>query len=221
MSENCSQYFCGCEYYLGDTEEISPKVYICIAVMLVILTACVRIGSEWFIFKDYYPMKERSPVLCIVMIAAIAVQLLMYPLGYTYNYFTRNWGDFKYTYRTLFYAFQGSLYLLYVIRALRLVYAHEVDHSRRNTWIFRFMKNEYFLVAFFTVVTIIKIIPILVSNSSSQDDIFFTFIDVNTFTFNDPGSLNKELGFGIKETIHEFVWLSAIVYCLWLQTLVH
>ena len=104
MSENCSQYFCGCEYYLGDTEEISPKVYICIAVMLVILTACVRIGSEWFIFKDYYPMKERSPVLCIVMIAAIAVQLLMYPLGYTYNYFTRNWGDFKYTYRTLFYA---------------------------------------------------------------------------------------------------------------------
>ena len=69
-------------------------------------------------------MKERSPVLCIMMITCIAIQLVMYPLAYTYNYFTRNWGDFKYTYRTVFYAFEGSLYLLYVMRALRLVYAH-------------------------------------------------------------------------------------------------
>lgn len=29
------------------------------------------------------------------------------------------------------------------------------------------------------------------------------------------------MGFGIKETIHEFIWLAAIIYCIWLQTLVH
>jgi hypothetical protein len=50
-------------------------------------------------------MKERSPVLCIMMITCIATQLIMYPLAYSYNYFTRNWGDFKYTYRAVFYAF--------------------------------------------------------------------------------------------------------------------
>lgn len=47
-----------------------------------------------------------------------------------------------------------------------------------------------------------------------------TYIDINTYTFNDPSN-SKELGFGIKQTIHEFVWLSIIIYCLWLQTLVH
>lgn len=157
-----------------------------------------------------------------MMITCIAVQLIMYPLAYTYNYFTRNWSDFVYTYRTVFYAFQGSLYLLYVIRALRLVYAHEIDNSRRNTWVFKFMKNEYFLVGFMVVVTVVKIIPVLVSNARGEDNIFFTFIDVNTFTFSpDETGISRELGFGIKQTIHEFVWLSAIVYCLWLQTLVH
>ncbi len=48
----------------------------------------------------------------------------MYPLAYTYNYFTRNWGDYKYIYRTIFYAFDGSLYMIYLMRSLRLVYAH-------------------------------------------------------------------------------------------------
>jgi hypothetical protein len=92
--------------------------------MIVVLFLCVRIGSEWFIFKDYYPMKEKSPVLCIMMIICIAMQLIIYPLSYTYNYFTRNWGDFKIIYRIIFYAFDGSLYMLYVMRSLRLCYAH-------------------------------------------------------------------------------------------------
>ena len=139
MSRNCVQLFCGCEYFLD--EDINPKVYFSIGWMLIVLTVSVRIGSEWFIFKDYYPMKERSPVLCILMITCVAIQLIMYPLAYTYNYFTYNWGDFKYTYRIVFYALDGSLYLLYIMRSLRLAYAHEIDVSRRATWIFKFMKH--------------------------------------------------------------------------------
>ena len=210
MSQTCAQFFCGCEYYLGglpddDTidRSVNTKVYLSIGWMLLILTVCVGIGSQWFIFKDYYPMKERSPVLCIMMIMCIAVQLIMYPLAYTYNYFTWNWGDFKYIYRAVFHAFDGSLYLLYLIRSLRLAYAHQIDISRRQTWIFNFMKHEYYLAAFFILVTFIKIIPIIIYQSTvtDGDDLFLTFIDINTYTFDDTTS-NQELGFGIKQTIH-------------------
>lgn len=77
------------------------------------------------------------------------------------------------------------------MRALRLVYAHEIDNSRRGTWIFKFMKNEYLLVTFFVVVTALKIVPVLISNAQGEDNIFFTFIDVNTYTFDEQGTLNK------------------------------
>jgi hypothetical protein len=168
--------------------------------MLLIVTVCVRIGSEWFIFKDYYPMKERSPVLCILMIAFVALQLIIYPLAYTYNYFTHNWGDFKYIYRSIFYALDGSLYFIYLLRSLRLVYAHEIDTSRSKTLIFKLFKHEYNLVIFTLLVILIKIIPIIIANYG-DDDMFFTFIDVNSYTFG-TDSFNQELAFGIKETIH-------------------
>jgi len=134
-------------------------------------------------------------VLCILMIMFIAIQLINYPLAYTYNYFTRNWGDFKYIYRTMFYAFDGCLYFIYLLRSLRLVYAHEIDNSRSKTLIFKFFKHEYYLTIIIFLMIIIKIIPILATNYSEQD-IFLTFIDINTYTFSDPDS--QELGFGIK-----------------------
>lgn len=109
-------------------------------------------------------MKERSPVLCILTIIVIAINLIIYPLAYTYNYFTRNWGDFKYAYRTMFYAFDGCIYFIYLLRSLRLVYAHEIDTSRSKTWIFKFFKNEYNLVLFLFAMIMSKIIPILVTN---------------------------------------------------------
>lgn len=153
------------------------------------------------------------------MIIVIAVQLIIYPLAYTYNYFTRNWGDFKYIYRTTFYAFDGCLYFIYLLRSLRLVYAHEIDTSRSKTIIFQFFKHEYNLVIYLFFMIMIKIIPILASNYG-EEDLFLTFIDINFYSFSDS-STSKELGFGIKQTIHEFVWLSIIIYCLYLQTLVH
>lgn len=124
MNQNCANIFCGCEYYAGNNSAVSAKVYLEIGFILFVVTLSVRIGSEWFIFKDYYPMKERSPVLCILMITFASVQLIMYPIVYTYNYFTQNWDDFKYVYRTIFFGLDGSLYFLYLLRSLRLVYAH-------------------------------------------------------------------------------------------------
>ena len=61
------------------------------------------------------------------------------------------------------------------------------------------MKHEYYLVIFFLLVTIIKIIPIIiyVSTSNTDDDLFLTYIDINTYTY-DEGNNNQELSFGIK-----------------------
>lgn len=98
------------------------------------------------------------------MIMFIAIQLINYPLAYTYNYFTRNWGDFKYIYRTMFYAFDGCLYFIYLLRSLRLVYAHEIDNSRSKTLIFKFFKHEYYLTIIIFIMIIIKIIPIIATN---------------------------------------------------------
>lgn len=105
-------------------------------------------------------------MLCILTIIVIAINLIIYPLAYTYNYFTRNWGDFKYAYRTMFYAFDGCIYFIYLLRSLRLVYAHEIDTSRSKTWIFKFFKNEYNLVLFLFAMIMAKITPILVTNYS-------------------------------------------------------
>lgn len=42
---DCDQLFCGCDYYLGEKVPIEPKVYISIALMLLIVAICVRVGS--------------------------------------------------------------------------------------------------------------------------------------------------------------------------------
>lgn len=165
MSQTCVSFFCGCQYYLGYDTEINSKVYFSIFFMIFVLIVAVKVGSTWFIYKDYYPMKERSPVLCILMITFISIQLIIYPIAYTYNYFTRNWGQYKYIYRTLFYAFDGSIYFIFLLRSLRLVYAHEIDTSRSKTIIFKFFKHEYNLLLITVLMILLKIVPIVISNT--------------------------------------------------------
>ncbi len=90
---------------------------------------------RWFIYKDYYPLKEKSPLLTIIMIFSICIQIILYPLIYSVNYFTYTFTDPKI--RGLFRAIQVgmecSVYSIYLLRCLRIAYAHEVDKSRRKT----------------------------------------------------------------------------------------
>lgn len=92
QANTCSYLFCGCESIktIYDTEEVAvqPKVFFCIFWVLLIIMAGVKMGLQWFIFKDYYPLKEKSPILCIMMIMSICTQLILYPVIYTSNYFT-------------------------------------------------------------------------------------------------------------------------------------
>ena len=70
-------------------------MYFCIFWVLLIVMAGIKMGLEWFIFKDYYPLKEKSPILCIMMVMSICLQLILYPVIYTSHYFTYTFIDFN------------------------------------------------------------------------------------------------------------------------------
>ena len=61
---DCSQDFCGCITYtnsdifskeLLDKGTIKSGVFIVLIIILVMIA--IKLGLDWFIFKDYYPLK--------------------------------------------------------------------------------------------------------------------------------------------------------------------
>lgn len=64
------------------------KVYILLAFVLLVVVGSVRVGTSWFIYKDYYPLKERSPILNIMFILSVCGQVILYPSMYIAHYFT-------------------------------------------------------------------------------------------------------------------------------------
>jgi len=128
------------------------------------------------------------------MITVITVQLILYPIVFVYNFFTNNFEQTKYLFKDFYYAFDGSVYFIYLLRSLRLVYAHEIDTSRSKSWIFKFFKHEYYLVLFTMLMMLVKVMPIVFSPHKEYN--FYTFLELNFFTNQ------EELGFGIKQIIH-------------------
>ena len=100
------------------------------AVIVVVVLGGVKLGLDWFVFKDYYPLKERSPLLCIMLIVVISMELILYPSIYIYSFYTNKFPQYEYLYRSLYGAFWNASYFLYMLRAFRICYAHEVDASR-------------------------------------------------------------------------------------------
>lgn len=56
--------FCGCESYCSnayndncDDTDIGARVYVSILAIIIVIGVSVRVGTEWFIFKDYFPLK--------------------------------------------------------------------------------------------------------------------------------------------------------------------
>lgn len=143
----CSNVFCGCES-LGtvyDTREqpISFKVYFCIFWMVLVVMGGVKMGLEWFIFKDYYPLKEKSPILCIMIIMSVCCQLIIYPMIYTSHYFTAIFGevDVRLRFRAIQAGLEYTAYILYFVRCMRIVYAHEVHSSLNKSWPFKIFQK--------------------------------------------------------------------------------
>jgi hypothetical protein len=69
---------------------VSPKVYLLFAFTLLVFIGSIKLTTSWFIYKDYYPLKERSPVLCIMLALSICGHAVLYPTIYIFSYLT-NW----------------------------------------------------------------------------------------------------------------------------------
>jgi hypothetical protein len=59
-----------------------------------------------------------------------------------------------------FYGLDGAIYFIYILRSLRLVYAHTTDPSRQNTFIFILFKYEYILGLVSVLLMILRMVPI-------------------------------------------------------------
>ena len=175
----------------------------------------LKTGTEWFIYKDYYPLKEKSPLLCIIMIAFISLEIILYPLLYIYNYFTYSFDRSEYIYRMFYYGLDGTIYFIYILRSLRLVYAHTSDPSRQKTPVFKLFKYEYLLGGLAICLMLLRMIPIGF-NPDEDEYKFYTMIEFST-----PFSRNEEVPFLVKSIIIEFVWLLVLIYCLKIQSLTH
>lgn len=73
------------------------------------------------------------------MIFGIAVQMGLYPMVYVVNYFTYDFTEprVRSYFRAIQVGFEYSVYSVYLLRCLRISYAHQIDKSRRKTLIFR------------------------------------------------------------------------------------
>ena len=118
--------FCGCLHYEDDQSSVYiALIFICLILLYIMYT--VKVGLDWFIFKDYYPLKEKSPILTILLLICISIQILHYPLLFIYNYFTVSFDKYEATrtvYRVVSGATWGIPYFIYFLKSMRLVYAH-------------------------------------------------------------------------------------------------
>lgn len=107
-------------------------------------------------------------MICILAITFITLQLMLYPLIYTFSYFMNNYDESKSIYKVLYYGLDGSIYLTYVFRSLRLVYAHEIDSSRSNTKIYQYFKKEYLLALTILAILFLKVLPIIFNDQNTN-----------------------------------------------------
>ena len=100
-------------------------------------------GIDWFLLKDFYPLKEKSPILCIMLIVSICGQILLYPIMYIVQYFTNSlmFNENKLKFRALNVSLEFSIFALYLLRCLRISYAHDTHSSRSKHFSFKIFKN--------------------------------------------------------------------------------
>lgn len=101
---------------------------------------------------------------------------MLYPALYVYNFFTAGFEESENLYRMLWYGLDGAIYFVYLVRSLRLIYAHTTDLSRQNTWIFKLFKHEYILGTICATLLILRIIPVYF-NPDPNNYSFMTLIE--------------------------------------------
>ena len=114
-----------------------------------------------------------------------------------------------------YYGLDGTIYFIYILRSLRLVYAHTTDPSRQKTYIFKLFKYQYLLGTLAIGLMLLRMLPIYWNPDETQFK-FYTIIQFST-----PFSRYEEVPFLAKAMIVEFIWLGLLLYCLKIQSLTH
>lgn len=133
----------GNPYRQDNLVEVIPEVYVYFIFSIITILLGIKLGIEWFIFKDYYPLKEKSPILCILLIMSICGQLLIYPMLFITNYFTNVFVDVstRLKFRSVQSGLEFSVFIIYLIRTLRISYAHDTHSSRSKSLAFRIFQK--------------------------------------------------------------------------------
>lgn len=78
-----------------------------------------------------------------------------------------------------YYGLDGTIYFIYILRSLRLVYAHTTDPSRQKTSIFKLFKYEYLLGCLAIFLMLLRMVPIY-WNPDEDEYKFYTIIEFST-----------------------------------------
>lgn len=126
--------------------------------VMCVITANMRYMVRWINFKDYFPLKERSPLLCMVLLMFLSLELILYPMQVLVNYFL-NGHEFADIFRVLHCGTKTMGSFIYVLRSLRINYAYRLEDNMRSHKVFRLFKHELHLVLTVLLLAVLRLIP--------------------------------------------------------------
>lgn len=101
-------------------------------------------------------------MLCILMVLSICVQLIMYSVIYTFNYFTGLFVEVRHGFRAVEAALEFSVYGIFFLRCLRIWYAHRTDKRRKGTLAYWVFEREERLAAVIVFAALLKFVVVFV-----------------------------------------------------------
>lgn len=127
---------------VGVNESSNYRVWllVCGAWIVLCLFFMLRFSIKWIMFKDYFPLKERSPMLCLLLLMFLTFQLILYPIHVVTDYYMDGKENLD-IFRVLYCALKTIGEFIYFIRSLRIYYAYKVQDNMRSHVIFQFFKN--------------------------------------------------------------------------------
>ena len=120
--------------FCGFTSDNHPIIVCCALSIFIAIGACLKYTTQWIKYWDYYPVKERTPLLNLLLILVLTVTVSMYPWQVIYSYVTyREDSDhiIGHVYAIGFSIFRFVPYFIYVLRSLRIYYAYNVREEMR------------------------------------------------------------------------------------------